>query len=437
MATYRRFVGGPQITDDTLLSLAISGWLRGADAASENLPEALALADTRDLVRQFMQESNKIKRDQLLNQIKASEFISPKVIADLVSHMTPNLETPPQEVPGLYEFTVTTTPDEAAVNYAIQLPPEYDPHYSYPCVVTLHGTGSTPKQQIEWWAGPLEKSKTSDRLIRNGQAGRNGYIVIAPNWTTPHQTQYEGTAREHAAVLAVLRDACRKFAIDTDRVFLSGHAAGGNAAWDIGLAHPDLWAGVIPIVATAEKTVQQYWKNAEKVPLYFVCGEMDGDKMVKNGPEFNRYLNRTAPFDCTVVEYEGRGHEHFSDDILHIFDWMGRKQRNFFPKQFSMTTQRPFDNFFWWLELRNFQPNGRSFQVEANILPSNGVVIHTNGKLTVWLSPDMVDFNRPISVIQGDKRIAGPNIKPDMGVLLEDVRGRGDRKHPFWAKIEP
>ena len=52
-----------------------------------------------------------------------------------------------------------------------------------------------------------------------------------------------------------LRDACKRFSIDIDRVFLSGHSMGGDAAWDIGLAHPDLWAGVIPIVAAADKYV--------------------------------------------------------------------------------------------------------------------------------------------------------------------------------------
>ena len=35
------------------------------------------------------------------------------------------------------------------------------------------------------------------------------------------------------------------FSIDTDRVFLSGHGVGGDAVYDIGLAHPEHWAGVI------------------------------------------------------------------------------------------------------------------------------------------------------------------------------------------------
>src|SRR5204862_269469 len=155
------------------------------------------------------------------------------------------------------------------------------PYRRYPTVLTLNGAGTTAQQQVDWWAGAWTAGGW-----RSGQASRYGYIVIAPDWTTLHQKQYDYSAREHAAVLNCLRDACRRFAIDTDRVFLSGHSIGGDAVWDMGLAHPDLWAGVIPIVASATKTVEQYKKNAERVPLYFVCGELDGDKMVKNGKEF-------------------------------------------------------------------------------------------------------------------------------------------------------
>ncbi|HEY2828414.1 MAG TPA: alpha/beta hydrolase fold domain-containing protein, partial [Pirellulales bacterium] len=367
--------------------------------------------------------------------IQSQDAATPKLIAALVAHMKPNLETPAQAMPGFFELSVPGQDGDADMTYYVQLPPEYDPHSVYPCIVTLHGTGTTPQQQIDWWAGELPQG--GGAAARTGQAGRYGYIVIAPEWTAPHQTQYEATAREHNAVLAALRDACRRFAIDTDRVFLSGHSAGGNAAWDIGLAHPDLWAGVMPIVATAEKNVQLYWKNAEHLPLYFVCGELDGDKMAKNGPEFDRYMNRSAAFDCTVVEYEGRGHENFSDEILRLFDWMGRKHRNFFPRQFTAVTNRAFDNYFWWLELRNFQPSEKTLQVESNLTANNGVSIRTGGKLTVWLSPEMVDFSRPIIISQNGSRLGSPSsIGPDVTVLLEDVRSRGDRHHPFWAKVE-
>jgi len=303
--------------------------------------------------------------------------------------------------------------------------------------VTLHGAGSTAEQQISWWAGDFAK----DQTLRNGQAGRYGYIVVASNWTAGHQKDYEGTVREHDLVLSALRDACKRFSIDTDRIFLSGHSAGGTAAWDIGLAHPDLWAGIIPIVPTLMKDIQLNWKNAERLPLYFVLGEKDGDRFVKNSKEFDRYYEQSkiGTFDCTVVEFQGRGHEHFSDDILHIFDWMGRKQRNFFPKDFTATTHRAWDNYFWRVELRDFSSVvGRPpLQLESKLTATNGVSVSTGGKVTVWLSPQMIDFNRPITVNLNAAPIVSPNkIQPSIDVILEDARSRVDRRHPFWAKVE-
>ena len=62
---------------------------------------------------------------------------------------------------------------------------------------------------------------------------------MAPEWAAENQHQYDYSGREHGVVLACYRDACKRFSIDTDRVFLSGHAMGGDAAWDMGLSHPD------------------------------------------------------------------------------------------------------------------------------------------------------------------------------------------------------
>ena len=155
-------------------------------------------------------------------------------------------------------------------------------------------------------------------------------------------------------MLNSLRDACRRFSIDTDRVFLSGHSIGGDAAWDIGLAHPDLWAGVIPIVAQSDRYCARYWENARYVPFYVVAGELDGTKLINNARDLDRYLRRG--FDSTVVEYLGRGHEDFYDEILRIFDWMGRFHRNFFPREFTCETMRPWDNFFWWVEVQGLPP---------------------------------------------------------------------------------
>ena len=178
---------------------------------------------------------------------------------------------------------------------------------------------------------------------------------MAPEWTAEHQDKYDYSAREHAVVLACFRDACRRFAVDTDRVFLSGHGMGGDAAWDIGLAHPDLWAGVIPVVAQSDdRFCSHYWDNAKNLPFCLVCGELDDNRMAKNARDLDRYFQRG--YNTTVVEYLGAGHEHFYDEMLRLFDWMGRFHRDFFPREFSCSTMREGDNFFWWVELAGMPP---------------------------------------------------------------------------------
>jgi predicted esterase len=294
--------------------------------------------------------------------------------------------------------------------------------------------------QIDWWAGHYD----AEKRLRVGQATRQGYIVIAPLWAENAQRQFNYSLREHAAVLLSLRDACQRFSIDTDRVFLSGHSMGGDAAWDIGLAHPDLWAGIVPVVATSDKYVTRYWPNAKGLPFYFVAGQMDNNKIARNARDIDRYLTR-AGFDAIYVEYQGRGHEHFHDEIIRIFDWMNRYRRDFKNKDFECVSMRPWDQFFWWLELDGFpdrsmvlpinwpEPKSTTARTEARISENNGVYIKTAATdVVLYLSPDLVSFDRRISI--NGKKV---EVAPDVEVLLEDVRTRGDRQHPFWARVTP
>ena len=276
---------------------------------------------------------------------------------------------------------------------------------------------------------------------------RHGYITVSIEWLKPRQYLYEYSFREHEGVLTVLRDICRRFSVDTDRVFLSGHGIGGDAAWDMALAHPDLWAGAIPFVAQfdkQEKYVQHYWENAEYVPLYFVAGELDGTKMSENAQLFDQFLIKR--FDTTVVEFHGRGYEPFHDEILEIFDWLGRKQRRWPPQDFKCNTMRDWDNFFWWIEGRGFPSsvtpgnwparNARPTPVEGRIGNGNSLSARTAcAETTIWLRPDIVDFDKPIRVTLNGNRVKGDD-QPSLEVLLEDARTRADRQRPFWAKLQ-
>ncbi len=446
MDAFLQLVDDKQLLPEQKLSLAISGWLMGRDNAIENLPVALSLVDVRAEVLKYLRTTTADQRQVILESLASLEGASPAQVDKLVELLRPPHDTPqagggPE---GYFELSAPGLEGGPDVNYYVQLPPEYDWHRKYPTVVTLNGAGSTPELQLDWWAGGVDADGR-----RLGQAARHGYIVIAVDWQKPHQAAYEYSAREHHAVLSSLRDAGRRFSIDTDRVFLSGHDIGGDAVWDMGPAHPDLWAGVIPIVAQSDRYTVLYWKNAEYVPMYFVAGEMDGGKMSRNARELDRYLR--GGFDTVVTEFLGRGHEHFYDEIQDLYEWMNRRERDFFPKDFECSTMRTWDNFFWWLELTEFPKGGavdpvdwpprrkRAIRVGGKINRNNGVSVKTGkGRAIVWLSPELVDFEKRITITANGRRVNSrrPFVKPELSVLLEDVRRRGDRQHPFWAKVE-
>jgi predicted esterase len=441
LATFEQLGTDQSMSADRAVALAINGWRQTAGNAA-NLKAALSAVRVRDLVRDFLRTDDAGRR-AVLTKLRDEEAFDAATVASVAAAMRPPLDPPEPTAPGLFELAVPQPGGGPEITCLVQLPPEYDPLRRYPAVVSLHSAVSTPLNQIEWWAGPPGPDG-----LRRGQATRQGTIVIAPAWGRQGQSSYEASAREHAAVLTSLRAALRRFAIDTDRVFLSGHSLGGDAAWDIALAHPDLWAGLIMITPTADRYVRHYWPNARQLPIYVVGGELDGTTIARNTVDLDRYLDRG--FDMTYVEYRGRGHEHYSDEILRLFDWMGRKRRTFFPQTIDVVSMRPWDRFFWWVEMESAPPrtvvlptdwpppaNTRPLSIEAKVGANNSLAVRCGAeRVQVWLAPELIDFTRPVTVTIDSRQAHSGRITPDIEVMLEDLRLRADRQHPFWAVVE-
>lgn len=443
LSVFERIGIDKTIPSDRAVALAISGWLEGAAAAQDNLKLALSTRRIRGLLRDYLTAPTPEQRDGIFRRLTAEESFDPPTVSAIARCMRPPLGPPPATAEGYHELSCPIDGTEDVVSCLVQLPPEYDPLRRYPAIVSLHPLGGSPPGQLEWWAG----SAPGPGELRRGQASRHGFIVIAPAWARPGQTGYEYSAREHAAVLTSLRAVSRHFSLDSDRVFLSGHSTGGDAAWDIALSHPDLWAGLVAVAPKAAKYVNHYHRNTAHLPLYIVGGEHDSFTLAANTMDLDRSF--TKGYDATYVEYRGRGHEHFSDEILRIFDWLGRKQRRFFLPQFEAVSMRPWDRFFWWIEMAGLPPrtvvlptawppppNVRPFLLTGTAGDQNTVTVRCGADdVTIWLSPELIDFDRPLTVTLDGRRLHRGPIAPDLRVLLEDLRMRSDFQHPFWAAV--
>ncbi len=334
--------------------------------------------------------------------------------------------------------------DTGVCRYLIQLPPEYNPLRQYPCIVALHSSVGLPDDQLDWWAGTYDEETET----RRGHASRQGFIVVAPLWTRERQRAYEYTPQEHQRVLTAMRDAMRRALIDSDRVFIAGHGEGATAAWDMALAHPDLWAGMISISGSPSKTVPHYEPNSRYVPLYMVMGELDGNRA--DGSIIDDYMSFNH--DAMVVMYRGRGREYFYDEIHRMFEWMqlSAHRRRSPPTEIEAATMRSGDQFFWWLELGDLKPDVaidpilwdqanriRAGKISASMGTDNQIRVRGPAEqFWVLLRPqEGVDLTKEVVVRYGTSRTVRVEFDGSLQGMLEDARQRADRKRAFWMTI--
>ena len=170
MAAFLQNQNDPQFKAEDKLSLAVSGWLLGSDAASTDLPLTVSAWRLRGLMQKYLTETVPLKRDPLMQRILSELAAKPDVLAALAAHMAPPYPLPEsidKNLPGYSKLDIGLIPGQPDATYYVQLPPEYNPQRRYPMIVSLHGIGYDPAMQIEWWAGE-HRPKTPPG--RQGQA---------------------------------------------------------------------------------------------------------------------------------------------------------------------------------------------------------------------------------------------------------------------------
>ncbi len=477
----------PSTSIEGRFALAASGFVAGSDKATADLAKSRAYWKARDLTRAYLsladggERSGKLVELQDLSGLEIdvlapiAQLIGPAASEDLPPPAPPKetkpapepkaddkpkdgaakKDEPKKDEPKKDEPARATKPpamvrdpreprihrvandnNPAPTEYVVIVPPEYHPLRSYPTIVALHD-GRGPKSAALWWAA---------------EAAKHGYIVVAPEFCIPGQPpDYRYTESEHAAAELAIRDAKRRYAIDSDRVFVGGVGIGGNMAWDFGISHPDLFAGTIPIAGIPLKYVFRYRSHADRLPIYSVNGELTPQlkPLIFDGLVRPMIMDVV---DVTYVEYFRRGVEELPEEQPAAFDWMDRRSRDPSPKEFSTVTARECDSRFYGVVVRSLQ-NGRAMAPEAvdpdgrNLRPatikqkssslSNLLNITATGitQLDVWVSPKLIDFKKRMEVRINGKSYFKGIAKLEYGPMLEDLRLRGDRSQMYWMKV--
>jgi poly(3-hydroxybutyrate) depolymerase len=114
--------------------------------------------------------------------------------------------------------------------YVAYVPPSYDKSKSYSLVVALHGAGDTAGNYLS--------------IIWQGNADSQGFLVIAPEGTSPLGSGYTWDTTDEPLILAAIDDVYACYAIDPKKIILHGFSAGAIMSYWIGLKDAKRFSGI-------------------------------------------------------------------------------------------------------------------------------------------------------------------------------------------------
>jgi pimeloyl-ACP methyl ester carboxylesterase len=445
----------PAQSTEEVLALAVTGWLQGNQAAEPDAAAAQKLFQARRFLLDYLKHDTVFARNEALSGFGKDNNLPLDVMARLVRLMPPSHA---QEKLGTEPMELTVDiPEAESVKYLVQLPPDYSHFRPHPVLILLHSGLEQPDKLMERWTE---------------HAARYGFILAAPYWGKGLRPTYEFSAREHRCVLDVLRDLRRRFQVDSDRVFLFGWEQGATMAFDVGLSHPDQFAGVLPMNGGVHNYTQRYWPNAQYLPFYIVEGDRNG-----GNPKATRNLYKEwirSHYAALYVEYKGRATEWFAGEMPQMMNWMSRKKRSHPLRQVGryhtggsagsgeeFKTMRQSDNRFYWLSTEaikdsnlndhaNFSVRKLPATLQADLGVGNELDkkganiwsqfnIRTSGvkQVSLLLEGGVIDFAKPVRIrVNGDQIGSDRVIAANLQTMLDDLAATGDRQRLIFARVD-
>lgn len=194
------------------------------------------------------------------------------------------------------------------LDYLTYLPADYgkDKEKKWPLLLFLHGSGES--------GSDVEKVKMHGppKLIAAGQD--MPFIVISPQCPNAR----EGWDPE--ALTALLDEVGEKYAVDSDRVYLTGLSMGGYGTWALAAVHPERFAAAAPICGGGRPRMAGRLKN---LPLWVFHGAKDPTVPLSQSQEMVDALKAVGG-DVRFTIYPEAGHDSWTETYNNpeLYTWL-------------------------------------------------------------------------------------------------------------------
>jgi len=287
------------------------------------------------------------------------------------------------ELPGKeLRLTYTSSIDQTVQPYRLYVPASYDARRPVPLVIALHGTSGDEGTLFEKYGQSPQRA-----------AERFGVLVLCPFGRG--KTEYRGIGE--VDLFCVLDEVRKRYVIDEDRIYVTGHSMGGTGSVYMILHHPDLFAAAAPLAAAYSYP----WlaRNAYRTPMLWIAGAEDAEYYHRGGAVgLERMRKFGAPVKLEVLP--GGDHAAPAKDFERVFAWLLQYKRDPHPTEYFFEVDTPLHGRSYWTDVEALSKAGQIASVQGKSAGKNRAEFTVNNVAGFSFSPDpqVFDLTHPIAV---------------------------------------
>jgi hypothetical protein len=259
-------------------------------------------------------------------------------------------------------------------------------------------------------------------------------------------------------VLGTLTDVQSHYAVDPERVFLTGMSNGGIGVYLIGSHHAARFAGLAPMASGLDRVLMPLLANLRNTPVYLIHGVEDQVMPVQLSRDIAAELTRLG-YAFVYREHHrvhpmAGGHFFPREELPDLISWLDRQRRQALPTHMTVVRDAMHLLPFAWIRIDATDrivafPNDLTelhddlirekvyARLDAQITDRHRIDVTTERvrRYTLWLNDELVDLSGPLTVVTNGQTSFEGRVTPAVAILLREARRRGDPSVLFTASV--
>jgi predicted esterase len=291
--------------------------------------------------------------------------------------------------------------------------------------ISMHGGGGAPKHVND-------KQWNNQKRLYQPDEG----VYVAPRaptntWNLWHQPHIDRLFDRLIENLIVFED------VDPNRVYILGYSAGGDGVYQLAPRMADRLAAAAMMAGHPNESKPLGLRN---LPFTIHVGRKDA--AYKRNTVARRWGDELAALHKADPEgyihwtkiYEDKGHWLDREDAAAL-PWMAKHTRNPLPDRIVWRQDNVTHTRFYWLAIPESEQR-KDAVVRASRAGQRIEIHHADvDSLTIALNDQMLDLDKPVTVMQNGKALFEGRVPRTIGNLAGSLAERGDPASVFSAAV--